>query len=273
MIQSINQSIDWAIDISHLYEFNMQYNTALSRGVRSLFGPTRKSSPWGNFSDSEWNQSIKHRLFIVNLLQSQIRTTGSVSTGAGLKWPNTTGQWSTFSKINTDVPKIWARPLTTGQRSALNVNLLSGRAALRRADDNLRSVNCTRYFLVATANRQFRGIHGDQIGDEGLFVSNNLADGVRQGTGPALRTDRDPVAAVVHRQTAGVLGTHRHAGGDVTVRDHAQARFLVLAVRAVGLAVAGLVFGDALLRFDAIILRCGAISCEKKVILPRPLQK
>ena len=26
-------------------------NTALSRGVRSLFGPTRKSSPWGNFSD------------------------------------------------------------------------------------------------------------------------------------------------------------------------------------------------------------------------------
>ena len=178
-----------------------------------------------------------------------------------------------FSKVNTDVPKIWARPLTTGQRPALNVNFLSGRAALRRADDNLRSVNCTRYFLVATADRQFRGIHGDQIGDEWLFVSNNLADGVRQGTGPALRTDRDPVAAVVHRQTAGVLGTHRHAGGDVTVRDHAQARFLVLAVRAVGLAVAGLVFGDALLRFDAIILRRGALSYAKKVTLPRPLQK
>ena len=29
----------------------MELNTVLSRGVRSLFGPTRKSSPWGNFSD------------------------------------------------------------------------------------------------------------------------------------------------------------------------------------------------------------------------------
>ena len=36
--------------------------TVLSRGVRSLFGPTRKSSPWGNFSDSERNQSIKRRI-------------------------------------------------------------------------------------------------------------------------------------------------------------------------------------------------------------------
>ena len=34
----------------------------LSRGVRSLFGSTRKSSPWGNFSDGGWNQSIKPRL-------------------------------------------------------------------------------------------------------------------------------------------------------------------------------------------------------------------
>ena len=36
--------------------------TLLSRGVRSLFGPTRKSSPWGNFSDGGLNQSIKRRL-------------------------------------------------------------------------------------------------------------------------------------------------------------------------------------------------------------------
>ena len=35
--------------------------TALSRGVRSLFGPTRKSSPWGSFSDGGSNQSIKCR--------------------------------------------------------------------------------------------------------------------------------------------------------------------------------------------------------------------
>ena len=36
--------------------------TVLSRGVRSLFGPTRKSSPWGNFSDGGLNQAIKRRL-------------------------------------------------------------------------------------------------------------------------------------------------------------------------------------------------------------------
>ena len=34
----------------------------LSRAVRSLFGPIRKSSPWGNFSDGGLNQSIKRRL-------------------------------------------------------------------------------------------------------------------------------------------------------------------------------------------------------------------
>ena len=37
-------------------------DTVLSRGVRSLFGHTRKSSPWGNFSDGGLNQSIKRRL-------------------------------------------------------------------------------------------------------------------------------------------------------------------------------------------------------------------
>ena len=42
-------------------------STVLSRGIRSLFGPTRKSSPWGNFSDGGLNQSIKRRLSIVNL--------------------------------------------------------------------------------------------------------------------------------------------------------------------------------------------------------------
>ena len=37
-------------------------NTVLSRGVRSLYGSTRRSSPWGNFSDGGLNQSIKRRL-------------------------------------------------------------------------------------------------------------------------------------------------------------------------------------------------------------------
>ena len=36
--------------------------TVLSRAVRSLFGSTRKSSPWGNFSDGGLNQSIKRRI-------------------------------------------------------------------------------------------------------------------------------------------------------------------------------------------------------------------
>ena len=39
-----------------------QQNTVLSRSLWSLFGPTRKSSPWGNFSDCGLNQSIKRRL-------------------------------------------------------------------------------------------------------------------------------------------------------------------------------------------------------------------
>ena len=38
------------------------HSTVLSRGVRWLFGPTRKSSPWGNVSDGGLNQSIKRRL-------------------------------------------------------------------------------------------------------------------------------------------------------------------------------------------------------------------
>ena len=38
------------------------HTTVLSRGVQSLFGPTRKSSPWGNLSDGGSNQSIKRRL-------------------------------------------------------------------------------------------------------------------------------------------------------------------------------------------------------------------
>ena len=39
-------------------------DTVLSRGVRLLFRPTRKSSPWGNFSDGGLNQSIKRRLWL-----------------------------------------------------------------------------------------------------------------------------------------------------------------------------------------------------------------
>ena len=76
----------------------------LSRGVRSLFGPTRKLSPWGNFSDGGLNQSIKRRLswqtfrlidwliddkLTLTWLVYWIFTAQSVFTGAGLKWPNT----------------------------------------------------------------------------------------------------------------------------------------------------------------------------------------
>ena len=82
----------------------------LFRYVESLFGPTRISSPWGNFSDGGLNQSINQAwTFIVNLsidwliddkltltwLVYWIRTAQSVFTGAGLKWPNITGQNST----------------------------------------------------------------------------------------------------------------------------------------------------------------------------------
>ena len=41
-----------------------QWFTVLFRGVRPLFGPTGKSSPWGNFSDGGLNQSIKRRLLL-----------------------------------------------------------------------------------------------------------------------------------------------------------------------------------------------------------------
>ena len=40
--------------------------TVLSRGICSLFGPTRKSSPWGNFSDGGFNQSINQSIKIDN---------------------------------------------------------------------------------------------------------------------------------------------------------------------------------------------------------------
>ena len=40
--------------------------TVLSRGVRSLFGPIRKSSPWDNFSDGGLNQSINQSIKIDN---------------------------------------------------------------------------------------------------------------------------------------------------------------------------------------------------------------
>ena len=84
--------------------------TVLSRGAQSLFGPTRKSFPWGNFFDGGLNQSIKRRLswwtfwlidwlidhkLTLTWLVYWTRTTRSVFTGAGLKWPNITGQYST----------------------------------------------------------------------------------------------------------------------------------------------------------------------------------
>ena len=43
-------------------ELARKKHTVLSRGVGSLFGPTRKSSPWGIFSDGGLNQSIKRGL-------------------------------------------------------------------------------------------------------------------------------------------------------------------------------------------------------------------
>ena len=104
----------------------MNTSTVLSRHVRSLFGPTRKSSPWGNICDSWLNQSIKPRFSLwtsrlidwliddkltLTWLVYWIPTARSVFTGAGLKWPNTARQYSTsiwwkweglvFTKYNT----------------------------------------------------------------------------------------------------------------------------------------------------------------------------
>ena len=66
-----------------------QQYTVLSRGVRSLFRPTRKSSPWGNFSDGGLNQSIKRRLSLQTFINTStwlvywIHTARSVFMGAG----------------------------------------------------------------------------------------------------------------------------------------------------------------------------------------------
>ena len=93
----------------------LRRNTLLSRGVRSLFRPTRKSSPWGNFSTVNWiNQSsvdfhckplvdwlIDDKLTLT-WLAYWIRTARSAFTGAGLKWPNTAGRYSSrlfFARI------------------------------------------------------------------------------------------------------------------------------------------------------------------------------
>ena len=45
-----------------VFSLGHNFSTVLSRDVRSLFEPTWKSSPWGNFSDGGLNQSIKRRL-------------------------------------------------------------------------------------------------------------------------------------------------------------------------------------------------------------------
>ena len=70
-------------------------STVLSRGVRSLFGPTRKSSPWGNFSDGgsfvvgplDWSIDwlIDDKLTLTWLVY-WIRTARSVFTGAQFDW-------------------------------------------------------------------------------------------------------------------------------------------------------------------------------------------
>ena len=59
MEQPVSFSCDDSPRSSNWFQLlNSPYlSTVLSRGVRSLFGPTRKSSPWGNFSDGGLNQS------------------------------------------------------------------------------------------------------------------------------------------------------------------------------------------------------------------------
>ena len=98
----------WGIWTTLIYQ---EKYCVMSRGVRSPFGPTRRSSPWGNFSDGGLNQSINQAYtFIVNLsvdwlidekltltwLAYWSRTARSVFTGAGLKWLNITGQYRVF---------------------------------------------------------------------------------------------------------------------------------------------------------------------------------
>ena len=82
------------------------HGTVLSRYVESLFEHTRKSFPWGNFSDGGLNQSIKRRLSLwdfevidwlidekstLTWLVYWIRTAWFVFTGAGLKRPQHNG--------------------------------------------------------------------------------------------------------------------------------------------------------------------------------------
>ena len=55
--------IDWPFIAPDATAGEIMY-TVLSRGVRSLFGRTRKSSPWGNFSEGRLNQWIKRRLWL-----------------------------------------------------------------------------------------------------------------------------------------------------------------------------------------------------------------
>ena len=106
--------VGWLLDFFLLeiilvtFKFILEYlkgkclATELSRGVRSLFGPPPpKSFLWGNFSSDGLNQSIKRKLWLIDdkstltWLRHWIRTAWSVFTGAGLKWPNTAGQYST----------------------------------------------------------------------------------------------------------------------------------------------------------------------------------
>ena len=61
--KDLSNPFRWLFFLSEfLTECFSYFFAVLSRGDRPLFGPTRKSSPWGNFSGSGLNQSIKRRL-------------------------------------------------------------------------------------------------------------------------------------------------------------------------------------------------------------------
>ena len=113
-------------------------STVLSHGVRSLFGPTRKSSPWGNFFRRRIKSINQAWIFIVNLsvhwliddkltltwLLYWTRTARSVFTGAGLQWPNTAGQYSKHSPLGKCGTQH-STPLLCNAKKRLQISSLS----------------------------------------------------------------------------------------------------------------------------------------------------
>ena len=97
------------VNVYGMQAFGRKRVTALSLGIRSLFGPTQKSSPWDQFF-RRWIKSFNQAwTFIVNLwvdwlIDDKLTLTwlgllGSCWTigfngGGGWKWPNTAGQYS-----------------------------------------------------------------------------------------------------------------------------------------------------------------------------------